>query len=420
MKKDRYDFRHLCLMADSRKKSRDIQSRYDGVLKSLKNKSKFRVLFLVNENSKWKAQSLYDEMINDDCFEPIICLTIADIQKKCSKEEKQKILNENKDFFEKRGMNVVLGYDITNNSSVDLKEFLPDIVFYQQPYNIYKNQAPETVSRYALTCYVPYYLPDFMNFELDCGKIFHHELFRFYVLNKDFENIYKNHLSVNSFECNQIKGLGHTMLDVFQDDDTIESKGWVIYAPHWSITHKNNLNNINISTFDENGQLILEYAKKHPEIKWMFKPHPTLKSALLRIGEMTKEEIDDYYAQWENIAKCCYDGSYIDYFKESDVLITDCGSFLLEYFCTNKPLIHLVSNQCENPVYPQLNDMFETFYQVKSNADLFDTLDSVLLAKNDYKKDIRAKMVKQYAFTNNNAAKNIINDLKNTIMENFL
>lgn len=417
IKKDRQDFRKVCKRADNRNVTKIIKKRYEKIVAKLRAKSKIKVLFLVNENSKWKAQSLYDLMQTTTDFEPIIGLTIADIQKKLPVSEKEIIIKQNQDFFEKKGMQVVVTYDCKNDRAIDLKNFDADVVFYQQPYSIPKIQDIEIVSKFALTCYIPYYLPDYRNFDLDCDKDFHHNLFRFYVLDDELKNIYKKHLAQESIDTENIKGLGHTALDVFRkSNEVVENKAWVIYAPHWSVAHENNLNNINISTFDMNGQLILDFAKKHPEIKWLFKPHPTLKTALLKIGEMTEAEIDNYYAEWEKIAKCCYDGSYVDYFKESDAMITDCGSFLLEYFCTGKPLIHLISQNCENVPYPQMQAVFNTFYQVRSNTDLLEILDSVILTKNDYKKEIRNKVVDQYALTTNFAALNIINDLK-TIMK---
>lgn len=389
-----------------------IQRRYEKLIPKLRKKQKIRVLFLVNENSKWKAQSLYDLMDKTDNFEPIIGLTIADIHVNIPLEEKQRVLQDNLEFFKKRNMNVILTYDSKNDKALDLKQFNVDIVFYQQPYSIPKIQNVDVVSKFALTCYIPYYLADYNNLPLDCEQPLHRNLFRFYVLNKDLENIYKAHLQQKGIYSDNIKGLGHTMLDriknTYQPNPSVKT---VIYAPHWSISHEKNRNGINISTFDQTGELMLKYAKSHPEINWIFKPHPTLKTALRRIW-MDEDRITKYYGAWESFATCCYDSTYLELFDKSTAMITDCGSFLLEYFCTGKPLVHLISPNCPNLPLPHSKEIWATFYDVKDINNLTSVLDDLLVKNNDYKAAERQAVLSKYNFNKNNAALNILNDLR--------
>jgi hypothetical protein len=419
-KNSRSKIRNLCRKLEADKQVPKIQSRYENIVKKLrKQKGKMRVLFLVNEISKWKAQSLYDLMALSEDFEPVIVLTVADIQRKFSLEQKKEIINSNFESFLQKGMNVQIAFDTKRGKAIDLKTFNPSIVFYQQPYNIPKNQDVDAVSKYALTYYVPYYLPDYKNFKLDCGYDFHHKLYRFYVLNKELESIYKKHLNrINTYSGN-IYGLGHPMLDLYKNlEDKSSEYKYVIYAPHWSICHKNNSNNINISTFDINGKYILEYAKQHPEINWVFKPHPTLKNSLKQIGEMSQDEIDKYYSDWEEIAVCCYNSDYLDLFSKSKVLITDCGSFLMEYFCTGKPIIHLISANSTHVPYPQMSEIFNSFYQVYSNSRLERVLDTVVVNDKDFYNEDRIELLNKFNFTQNNAAENILKDISETLGRN--
>ena len=57
-------------------------------------------------------------------------------------------------IYKDKNMKVVLAYDTQNDRALELKRFSPDVVFYQQPYNIMKKQTPLEVSKYALICYV--------------------------------------------------------------------------------------------------------------------------------------------------------------------------------------------------------------------------------------------------------------------------
>lgn len=46
---------------------------------------------------------------------------------------------------------------------------------------------------------------------------------------------------------------------------------------------------------------MLDWAKCHPEFKWVFKPHPRLKNALIKNNIMSEEEVERYYSEWEKI-----------------------------------------------------------------------------------------------------------------------
>jgi len=412
---DLYDYKKITFLGISLKFRRDTEKRvkanYAAVLNKLKENppKKIKVLFLVNEISKWKTQSLYDLMKNSPYFEPVIALTVADWQKYITNDEKQEILQNNYEYFKSLGMNCVYAYDFNKNKPVSLDKFDPQIVFYQQPWVIESCQNIPRVSKYALCCYVPYYVPNYGILSMDC-KFFHTLLFRYYVLNDKWAEIYKDYLP----DCaGEIIAAGHTTLDYFYLNKTKPSDGknYVIYAPHWSICDEKNPNEENYATFDKNGKAILEYAKAHPDINWVFKPHPTLKSKLYLIGKMTPDEIESYYSEWEKIAVTCYDANYPELFRQSKALITDCGSFLVEYFATGKPLIHLISEaNTTEPLEPS-KEIFDTFYKVHDLNELNAALDKVVIHDIDDKKEGRETVLKNAHLPDNYAAQNVLNDL---------
>ena len=417
--KDRNKFRKFCESLDNRAKIKQAHSRYPKIISDIRRNrnSRIKVLFLVNENSKWKTQSLYDCFMKSEDFEPVIALTIADAQNKLSKDEKIKCLEENYKYFDDRGMRCIYAWDKKSNKALNLKNFKPQIVFYQQPWYLPKVQRPDVVSQFALTCYVPYFVPNYGIMNMDYFD-FHKFLFRNYVLNKDWENIYKEYAG-DEYNDN-IRGLGHTMLDGIsfvdesgdeEDSEKEKKKDYVIYAPHWSIPYKGNENDENYGTFLWNYKLILNYAKNHPEINWVFKPHPTLKLALLRTGLFTQEDIDNYYKEWESISTPCYSSNYMDIFMESKALITDCGSFLVEYFCTGKPVIHLISDKCKIVPPVPSQKIFDTFYKVHNVGEFYNVLDSLIRRENDYKKEDRLRVLKELNIEDCCAAKNICQDL---------
>lgn len=414
-RKYRNKFRNFCksidLNLENISKFNFLQKNYKKIINRLKKQLKYRkikVIFLINEESKWKVQSLYDLMLKSEIFEPIVALTIADIQNELSSQERIEYLKNLHNVFLQKGIDSVYAYDFELNTQINLDKFKPDIVFYQQPWGLAEIQSPQVTGKYALTCYIPYYVPNYGILSMEC-KWFHKFLFRYYVLNKDWEDIIKDYSP--EFENNTF-GIGHTMLDNFYlNNSDVINEQYVIYAPHWSICHENNWNKENYSTFDWSGELVLDYAKKHPEIKWVFKPHPTLKVALKRTG-WTDEQVQTYYNEWAQVGLVCDSSNYIQLFKQSKAMITDCASFLVEYFCTGKPVVHLISEYCKQIPPLPTQKIFNTFYKVRSEEYLSQTLDNLLIKNIDNKKDERLAVLNDLHLTDNYAAKNIIKNLE--------
>lgn len=402
-KETRKAFRTLCHNIEVEKKISIVFKRYKKIIKKLAKKKRIRVIFLISENSKWKAQSLFDLMAKSEKFEPIIALTVLKSVHKGDDITRNNI-DEDYNYFKNKGMKVVLAYK--NNQYKNLKSFNPDIVFYQQPWGISKLQSPEEVSKYALTYYIPYYVNNYELQPFEYEQEFHKFLYKYFVLNKWWEDEYKRKSNLSN-----VVGLGNPILDNFiqNDNKNNNDKNYVIYAPHYSFFHELNQNPVNFGTFLENGELILGFAQEHKEYNWVFKPHPQLKFELYKVWG--KERTDKYYIDWENIGLCCYDSSYIELFKNSKLLITDCDSFLLEYFCTTNPIIHLISPRCSiNP--PEFTrNIFDTYYKARTNEELFRFVGEILVKNNDIKRESRVKVLESSNLLKNSAAQNIINEI---------
>lgn len=160
---------------------------------------------------------------------------------------------------------------------------------------------------------------------------------------------------------------------------------------------------------------MLSYATSHPEIKWLYKPHPTLRICLEASGVWSRAKIAAYYAAWEALGCACYDGSYPSYFKSSRVMITDCGSFLPEYGCTGKPIIHLISST--RKIYREDGgvDAFESYYQAHDCVELEKLLQMVVVENRDPKKASRLEALSEAGLLGNNAAQNVM-DYLSTIL----
>jgi hypothetical protein len=180
-KETRRAFRNLCNIIEDEKEIPKIFKRYKKIIKKLQKKKRIRVIFLISENSKWKAQSLFDLMAKSEKFEPIIALTVLNSVHKGDDITRNNI-DEDYNYFKSKGMQVVLAYK--DNQFQDLKYFNPDIVFYQQPWDINKLQSPKEVSKYALTYYIPYYVNNYELQPIEYEQELHRFVYKYFVLNK--------------------------------------------------------------------------------------------------------------------------------------------------------------------------------------------------------------------------------------------
>ena len=361
-------------------------------------KRKIRVAFYVND-VKWKCQNLFELMGKSERYKPFIIVgRHAHGTQEFENQSETELLEIYKTYKEKN-MEVHLAYnDIIGD--IPLSEFNPDVIFYSRPWGIPKTHNPITAAKFALTCYVPYFISN-SPAEVEAGSAFQNLLWRYYVLNNDLVDEYT---PVMKNGGKNLKVTGYPLLDSYSTPDSYEKK-YVIYAPHWTVAGKF----LRYATFEWNGDYILNYAKQHPELNWVFKPHPTLKGTLIETGTWTKERVETYYNEWEKIGIKYEGADYLDLFKQSRVLITDCGSFLAEYMPTKNPVILLCA---DNAVpYNFLAEKVTKYYYKAHNLEELATLfENVIIKGEDVDKDKRLKMLDELQLITN-ASKNILNDL---------
>jgi len=367
---------------------------YERHIARIKKQKTIRVLFLVSENSKWSAQSLYDALAADGRFYPFIVISYYLARATQSPQERKDEYEHNRRFFESRGMRVVDGYDFEKYEDIDLAAFSPDIVFYQQPWGLPPAHEVFHVSRFALTCYVPY------GFQLaNLGDIHYHDLFQRLIWRTfTFSNAHKDLFKKYAPEKDaNVEAAGYPKLDVYLDDKLINGDGiWslskntapevkrIIWAPHYAFAAPA------YATFLWNYKFLLEYARNHPATDWIVKPHPLLKFALKKI--LPVEEVQEYFLQWQALpnAKVYELGDYFDIMRTSDAMVTDSCSFLAEYLPTGKPILHLIS-----PDSVGFNEIgtkiVKDFYKIHDTNELTQLIERVIVAGDDYLREDRRK-----------------------------
>ena len=382
------------------------------VIKNLQKKiktEKLNVVFYVYDSAKWKCQTLYDLFIQDEQFNVKILVTRSNVKdKNNSTYQSIEDIKKTYDFFANKNMNVEFAYDFKLERHIPFIEFKPDIIIYQHPWYVETSQGPVVCSKFALTYYVPYFVAN-AGLKEDYYLRFHQYIHKHYLLNQSLVDYFSPKMENKG---RNLVASGHPQLDFFYlNNEESTNAGYVIYAPHWTFDG----HGLSYGTFEWNGKFILEFAKQHSDINWIFKPHPLLKKSLVDFGFMTTDEVNEYYSEWNKIGKVHEDGDYLSLFVNSKAMITDCGSFLTEYFLTKKPLIRIVSGKSA-PFCPHCVEITKNYYEANNLQELQVLLDDIIINENDYMKNQRCNAVEKSDLANIYAAKNIIDDIKKEVL----
>jgi len=365
-----------------------IQSRYKKVIirkkRKLLDKKLIKVAFFVTQKQLWAGQSLFDEFLCNDCFDPMI-VVFPDNEDKINSNIFT--TNANYDFFKNLGMSVLKGYDTDSNSYLASKNINFDIIFYDQPFpQIHNSLLWNKLSKDSLVCYIPYgfkiaaFYQSHFNMPLQncCWRVF-----------AESEWHKKQFIYYGAFKGRNVITSGLPRLDEYNKSSYIQNRSYkrIIWAPHWSIgSHEKEFH----STFDQNYKFFLDYAYANPEIHWVFKPHQRLKHYIVEIGLMNEEEVNHYYDEWNNLPNTFFynDPEYFDIFKDSDALITDCGSFLAEYLPTKKPILHLVkSNKFSYNLIGE--KLVKSYYKGTDHNSINTFIHDVVVNEDDFLRDSR-------------------------------
>ena len=356
---------------------------YSFILIKLRIISKFRKIrvgFFVTDSAKWTCGYLYNELKKDKHFEPFILLSYFKTQQ--GNLSPKDYYLKTKKYFENQGIVVYDTFDCNNNTFSRLDKFKPDIVFYQQPWLIHSNQRPELYKNNPLLCYVPYCFYS-MDSILNYLSKFHAGMWKYFVETELHKQEYEQ--KYNAINCvvsgsAKLDGYHYVKKEQAEKCWKTKNKKRIIYAPH----HSFNDGMHEVATFNENGKFILELAKNHSETEWIFRPHPMFNDRVLKNSIMTNDELEKYYKEWASIGTISEDGNYYELFSSSDLLITDCISFLAEYAPTLKPVFHLRKSNQKEEFNSLVKRIDKTYYQIYTNEELEKIFEQVVINNDDY------------------------------------
>ena len=374
----------------------DYNALMDSILnlsvRRIRRKDKIKIGFLMENSANWCGDRLYNYFLNDDRFEPTIFLAMREDDRN---EEIEEEFRRGIEQFTARGLNIV-GLD-----GRDAPVPTQDVMFFLKPYiGSFPINAVKffTLTPKTLITYIPY------AFNSTTNNVFNKPipLVAWKMFLESMDNI-------QLFEKKSVIGApralysGYPRLDVFFEQDADFHFDWkmarpdakkIIWAPHWSIDRE-----ILYATFQWNYKFMYEFAKAHPEISWVVKPHPKLPFSAVSTGIFPSvEAYRDYLQAWDDLPNAqVYTGAYYQaIFATSDGMIHDCGSFSAEYQYVDKPMIYLTRDTQRH------NELGKAILGVSYLVDGQDldaiaaTIQRVIIDGNDYRAADRREVFDKY------------------------
>ena len=308
-------------------------------LLEVRAKDKIKVVFQVWNISKWRSDTLYRQMLEHPRFEPFIWVSDdPSVSTEKRAEAREKIISHFSEFKNR----VLFSTDWENLE----KEIAPDLIFIQDHYMCDLNMSP--VAYRHLLCYVKYcYMTTNMTKGVDYF-LTHATLFFF----QEHESVVRLISKRFTEKEKRLAVVGSPTYDYFLGYDPNSPSVWkarpakskkIIWAPHWTVLENKELAYCGASVFVQVCDVMVAMAKKYEEqIQIAFKPHPSLYASLCAHPSWGKDKTEAYYALWQNMPNTqLEEGQYRELFMQSDAMMHDCGSFIVEYLFADKPCMYL-------------------------------------------------------------------------------
>ncbi len=386
--------------------------------RKLPRQGKIKVGFVIQFLPAWsKLEPVYRAMQEDGRFEPVILCLPSGIEGHRLLDP-ESLENDTYTYLTENGFPEAVNALTGPGQWLDIQSMGFSYLFYQRPYNTYLpiNFTVSRTARHSKVCLLMYaieMLEEITNITLD-------REFMAYVSWYFAENTAVAEVNIRRNRRGHSLGLQHTVcmgmpvLESLLQKREQKSPAWdfsdkpfrVIWTPRWTTDKA-----AGGSNFFTYYQSLTAYAKEHPDMAFLYRPHPLTFSNFIRTGEMTRQQVADFQALCESIPNIRLDTlpQYDATFWGSSVLISDYSGMVPEYFLTGKPLIFCMSNM-ELTLSDFGRKILEGCYVVNNADQLFACLQQ-LKAGDDRLQEKRQQLIRQLYGSNEGVCLRILQAL---------
>jgi CDP-glycerol glycerophosphotransferase (TagB/SpsB family) len=177
-----------------------------------------------------------------------------------------------------------------------------------------------------------------------------------------------------------------------------EYRHTVLYTPRWNLTD-------GTSSFLALKDTFFKMAKEHPDVEFIFRPHPLMEKTYLE-NDASAIAWKEFIGQFKIYKNAVIDEKpdYIETFKKATVLLSDFSSFLAEFLLTGKPVVYFHKKYILNSFGEYIAQGFYWCYDEKETSDTIRDL----IQGNDPKKETRKEVIQNgFYFGGQTAAREI-------------
>jgi CDP-glycerol glycerophosphotransferase (TagB/SpsB family) len=352
-----------------------------------------KVVFLSFYFEAWDALAeVWQLMVEDDRFEP----TVISIPRRLTGEEG--FIDEGRvsEFYDSIGVpHLRFDFADSNEGLQRLKDMAPDYVFINYPWqrNYQLGYRVEQLSEFTKVCYVPYYSLPLVNEPGEIGIAPHLYQQRSHQL---ASLIFTQDATVKGAYAQTERGNSHVHLtgspkiDGLLREAKLGAQSWpiqgksvlqgqpvpqrnyrIIWAPH----HSYGANWLNFGMFAQMYQGMLKFARQHPHVDIVLRPHPFLFGTLQDRDVLSKGDLEDWLEDWHDLDNTAIDtqGGYAALFRATDLMVTDGISFIGEFpLITGRPTVFL-----ENPGHWEFSPLGEIAAAANIRLTSFDAFEAL-------------------------------------------
>lgn len=398
--------------------ARRMKARHQVLVEKLATKEKITIVFILTHAGLWKLDLLYKKMLKDPYFNPMIMICPAF---GLDETTTQNGIDTTYSYIKAKGYNVIKSRDALGEKYLDLDNIDTDLVFFTSPHKITIAEYYEQAYKKYLSCFAGYgYIArEYKYYDPNLDKWFHQAIWRNYISDQYAHNRFKNNSILKGINT-KLTGAVY-MEELLDQEDSKRGRSGderkiIIYAPHYTIQEKQGFK---LSNFLELSDAMLKFRDNYKDnIFWIFRPHPLLKDSLIKHPEWGRAKAQKYYDDWQkNEASALSDGDYIPQFKESDAMIHDSGSFLVEYLSQKKPCLYIVNDKTTNVFSSFYHKAYQAYHHARTIDDIELFLKKIIDGKTEIKNEHRDFYDEEFIdlYLNKSPSDQIILDIKRKI-----
>lgn len=334
-------------------------------LKREKNE-KIKIIFIVYFLSLFSSyESIYEEMVDDERFEPIILLSPVRKNGKLFFQYDHGL----EETMQKRGYTYTMVYK--NGEWIDIYSLNPDGIFYQTPYTVI--QLPSICREYHYSDHVkimntPYGALPVENVQALLNDTsgyagFLYNTWRLFLDRTNYDVFINNPKLADKIILTGTPKVDFYKRGIKKGESYFKNKNStkILYTPTWQATKGRSSF---LKYYDYFALLI-----QRGELELVLRPHPLLIPELESSDIISKSELERILSIFNSHENCLLDlnGDYRCAILSSDFAIMDISSLTYEYLPTGKPLILTAQNEKELRVNPAIKN---SCYMAESREQL--------------------------------------------------